>query len=128
MSLVQTRQDKFCLVNTRQASKLKSVHASFGSWLRQLREERGEILRVTAAAIDVDSTLLSKIERGERFPTDSQAECLAMHFGIENGDLRSRLVAARILHEYGSDPALHQALSIVKEESRDYPHESRCND
>jgi transcriptional regulator with XRE-family HTH domain len=97
------------------------MNVPFGLWLRQLREDRGEILRVTAAAIDVDSTLLSKIERGERFPTESQAEFLAKHFGLERDELKSRLVAARILHEYGSDPAFPQAISIVREESRAYP-------
>lgn len=90
---------------------------SFGSWLRHLREEQGEILRITAAAVDMDPTLLSKIERGERFPTDAQAAALARHFDIERDPFQGRLVAARILDEYGSDPAFPHAISLVREES-----------
>jgi transcriptional regulator with XRE-family HTH domain len=38
---------------------------SLGKKLRDLRQERDEPLRVVAAAIEVDSSLLSKIEHGE---------------------------------------------------------------
>lgn len=39
---------------------------SFGEILRQLREGNDLLLRQVAAELDIDTALLSKIERGER--------------------------------------------------------------
>jgi len=38
----------------------------FGDIIRKKREEKGMLLRQLAAVIDVDTAILSKIERGER--------------------------------------------------------------
>ncbi|MEW6304905.1 MAG: helix-turn-helix transcriptional regulator [Verrucomicrobiota bacterium] len=95
--------------------------ASLSAWLRKLREERSVPLRVVAAAVDMDSTLLSKLEVGDRVPTDAQAEALARYYGVTVEEMRRRLVAARILHEYGGDPALPEALSLVREEAKPAP-------
>jgi transcriptional regulator with XRE-family HTH domain len=99
--------------------------ARFSRWLRTLREAREVPLRVVAAAIGVDSTLLSKLECGERLPTDVQADALARHYKIESDEMRRRLVAARILHDYGGDPALTDAIALVREESTDTTSLSR---
>lgn len=37
-----------------------------GVYVRQIREEKGYLLRQMAALLEVDSTILSKMERGER--------------------------------------------------------------
>ena len=39
---------------------------SIGEILRKRREEKGLLLRQVAALLDVDTAILSKIERGER--------------------------------------------------------------
>lgn len=91
--------------------------STFANWLRRLREERDVPLRVVAAAVDMDSTLLSKLELGDRLPTDKQASALATHYRISVEEMRHRLVAARILSQFGDDPALAQAISIVREEA-----------
>ncbi|QIF01653.1 helix-turn-helix transcriptional regulator [Roseimicrobium sp. ORNL1] len=84
-----------------------------GTWLRKLREAAREPLRLTAAALNMDSTHLSKIERNERLPTLPQALALASHFHIEPRDMEARWVAARILSQYGENPALRSALKII---------------
>lgn len=38
----------------------------FGATIRKLREEKGLLLRHVAAELDIDTALLSKVERGER--------------------------------------------------------------
>lgn len=91
--------------------------SSFAVWLRSLRESRGVPLRVVAAAVEMDSTLLSKLEVGDRLPTDEQATAIARHYRVAKDEMRRRLVAARIMHEFGDDPALPHALSIVREET-----------
>lgn len=87
---------------------------AFSTWLRSLREQRGVPLRVVAAAVDMDSTLLSKLELGDRLPTDAQAEALARHYKIPDDEMRRRIVAGRILQQFGDDPVLHDAISMVR--------------
>jgi len=91
--------------------------STFSQWLRHLREVRSVPLRVVAAAVDLDSTLLSKLELGDRLPTDKQAAALASYYRIPIADMRHRLVAARIMDQFGDDPALTHAISIVSEEA-----------
>ena len=91
--------------------------SAFANWLRRLREDREVPLRVVAAAVDMDSTLLSKLELGDRLPTDKQASALASYYRIPSADMRQRLVAARIMDQFGDDPALTHAISIVREEA-----------
>ena len=98
---------------------------SISAWLRTLREEHGVPLRVVAAAVEMDSTLLSKLEVGDRIPTDTQAEALRRYYGVKVEEMRRRVVAARILHDYGDDPALPDALSLVREEARPPPLPAR---
>ena len=90
---------------------------SLSTWLRNLREKHGVPLRVVAAAVDMDSTLLSKLEVGDRVPTDTQAEALRRYYGVTAEEMRRRVLAARILHDYGGDPILPEALSLVREEA-----------
>ena len=91
--------------------------SSFANWLRSLREQQGVPLRVVAAATDLDSTLLSKIELGDRLPTDKQAEALASYYKIPDDEMRRRVVAGRIMQQFGDDPVLRDAISIVREEA-----------
>jgi transcriptional regulator with XRE-family HTH domain len=91
--------------------------SSFPSWLRGLREQRDVPLRVVAAAAEMDSTLLSKLELGGRLPTDAQALALARYYKIPAEEMRRRVVAGRILQQFGDDPALHDAISLVREET-----------
>jgi transcriptional regulator with XRE-family HTH domain len=44
-------------------------HTTFGEQLRQLRETAGMTLREVAANIEIDPSLLAKIERNQRQPT-----------------------------------------------------------
>jgi len=42
---------------------------SFGEYIRRVREEKELPLRKVAAALDIDTSILSKIERNERVAT-----------------------------------------------------------
>lgn len=100
------------------------INKAFGKTIRELRKQRDEPLRVVAAAIEVDSTLLSKIERGERFPTEKQIADLATYFGLSVDELTAQAIADRIVSEYGYQPAILQAVKIVRERILPYSGES----
>lgn len=92
-----------------------TIEPSFGETIRLLRQQRGEPLRAVAAGISIDSTLLSKIERGQRLPTDEQLSGLADYFGVPVEELAAKVIAEKILSDYGYQEATRKALNIVRE-------------
>lgn len=103
------------------ASTAVASRPNFGTWLRELRENKGAIQRSVAAAADMDSSHLGKVERGERLPTTEQAGAIARFLGVDETDMRVRLVAAKLLDECGGDAALaHSAAGFVQEQAAPY--------
>lgn len=101
----------------------QSIHQTFGEMIREWRKQRGEPLRVVAAAIEIDSTLLSKLERGERLPTTAQVAKFSDYFEIPLEELTAQVIAEKIVAEYGPHTATLQAVDIVKERAAAYQTE-----
>src|SRR5690606_32391043 len=55
---------------------------TFAFKLRELRLQKNLLLRQVAAAVEVDTSMVSKFENGERSPTREQIEKLAGFFQI----------------------------------------------
>ncbi len=91
-----------------------STDIGLGDLLRRLRTERGEPLRVVAAAVGIDSTLLSRIERGERLPTAPQLQALAAHFGYPAEELEAIWDAARLMRQSWSADAVWRAADVIE--------------
>jgi HTH-type transcriptional regulator, competence development regulator len=98
--------------------------SSFGEIIRKLRQGREEPLRVVAAAVGIDSTLLSKLERGQRFPTEVQISKLAKLFKISEQELKGRVIADKVTSEYDDGAALH-ASYILQERATPYRTNSK---
>ena len=94
--------------------------SSFGEFIRKLRQEREEPLRVIAAGVGIDSTLLSKLEHGERFPTELQISKFAKFFKLPEVELKGRVIADRVSSEYGDESAALHAAHILKERATPY--------
>jgi transcriptional regulator with XRE-family HTH domain len=89
--------------------------------LRDLRISRGEKLRTVAAAADMDTSLLSKIELGQRFPTPEQSAGLARHFGVPPTELDGVRMADEILKKLAENPAAAElALARIEECAGEY--------
>src|SRR6266478_9937408 len=65
---------------------------TLGEWLRQMRDEKGVPLRAVAAAADMDQAHLSKIELGQRVPTQEQTAKLAKFFAVNETDTQARRI------------------------------------
>ena len=91
---------------------------TIGQKIRNLRLQRGEPLRVVAAALEIDSSLLSKFEHGERLPTDQQLTKLAEYFGISWEELVAQSIAERIVSSYALNQTTLQGLKIAEERIR----------
>lgn len=78
-------------------------HTSFGELLRSLREETGQTLKTVAENLEMDTSLLAKIERNERQPTKQIISQIAKYFNVEEKELHSEflsdLIAYKILEE-----------------------------
>lgn len=94
--------------------------STLGARLRSLREARGQPLRLVAAAADMDSTLLSKIELGERLPTKPQTALLAAYFNIPPDELEAARISEKFLREHGDNPAIGDAVAMIRERAPAY--------
>ncbi len=65
---------------------------------------------------DIDSPLLSKLERGERLPTDEQVKKLAKYYKVAETNLKVKATAERIIKEYGVNDTTYEAVNLVKEQ------------
>lgn len=88
--------------------------------LRELREQRGLLLREAAAALQMDQAILSKIERGQRLPTEQQTQDLELFFALPSQKLQALRLKELTLREYGDKPAWPAALVLIQEEKSEY--------
>jgi len=94
---------------------------SLGAWFRQARNERKLPIRAIAAAAEMDQALLSKVELGQRLPTEEQAGKIARHLGIDETKVIGRLFAERFIRDHKDRPAAAQeAISILGEQAPVY--------
>jgi transcriptional regulator with XRE-family HTH domain len=91
---------------------------TFGECIRNLREDTGLPLRKVAAQLDIDPSLLGKIERNQRQPTKDQIRKLALIFNQSESVLFSEYlsdqIAYKILEEESSSVILKVAEKKVK--------------
>ena len=84
-----------------------------GNWLRQLRQAKGLPLRVVAAEAEMDTALLSKVELGQRLPTEKQTAALAAYFSVPLEGMEAKRLAERFWMENKDNPAAAKAASLL---------------
>ncbi len=88
---------------------------NLGKLLRKYREERGEPLRKVAAYLDIDSAILSKIERGHRKATRLQVERLADYYGTDLKELLVAWLSDKIINELRGEAYAEEAMKLAEE-------------
>lgn len=83
---------------------------TFGETIRALRESKGLLLRQVAAALEIDTALISKIERGERKAQREQVSKLAALLGVEEERLMVIWLSDKIMNIVEEEPAAYKAL------------------
>ena len=90
--------------------------------LKSKRETKGFLLREVASMIDVDTALISKIEKGDRKPTREQIEKLAVALDIEYNQILKLWLSEKVYEEVkGEDlavEAIKLALKRIKTEEK----------
>jgi len=84
---------------------------SFGEYLRNRREEVGFPLRKVAAELDIDTSILSKIERNERSATKEIIPILAELLETSEQEMEIEFIKSNILTDLGSLKHLKKGLT-----------------
>ena len=87
-----------------------------GNKIRELRESNGFLLRQVAAHIEVDTALVSKLERGERKAHKEQVTRIAEFLEVEEKDLMLLWLADRIADSIEGEILGMDALKYVERE------------
>jgi HTH-type transcriptional regulator, competence development regulator len=85
-----------------------------GELIRERREKKGLLLRQVSAQLDIDTAILSKIERGERKATKEQISKLAEILDIKKESLIILYLSEKILYEIQDEDLGIQALKVAE--------------
>ncbi len=90
----------------------------FGEKIRELREKQSLYQRQLAASLEIDTALLSKIEKGERKAKKEQVQQLAVLLHTDKDELMSLWLAEQILELPADDEeilnAIKKAIKYIK--------------
>ena len=89
----------------------------FGKKIKELREERGLVQRQLSAALEIDTPMYSKIERGERKAKRSQIPIMAQMFEVDEKELLTIWLADKVLDTVeGEEEVKHEAVAYAQRE------------
>jgi transcriptional regulator with XRE-family HTH domain len=90
-------------------------HKSFGEKLRQLRETAGMTLREVSENIEIDPSLLAKIERNQRQPTKHLIKNIADFFSVNEKELLNEFLSDQIAYKILDEEADLKILKVAEE-------------
>lgn len=91
---------------------------TIGQIIRTNREKQGLLLRQLAAQLDMDTAILSKIERGERKPTREQIFKLATIFKLDKDELLIQYLSEKIAYEIADEDVAARTLKVAEQKVR----------
>ena len=94
---------------------IKNKHTTFGELLRSLREETGQTLKTVAENLQMDTSLLAKIERNERQPTKQIISQVAEYFNVDKKELQSEFLSDQIAYKIMDEEADIEILKVAEE-------------
>jgi transcriptional regulator with XRE-family HTH domain len=92
----------------------------FGEIIRQRREEKELLLRHVAAQLDIDTAMLSKVERGERNAKREHVVMLSKILELDNNELLTLWLADRVYEVIGDEEVGLNALKVAEEQANYY--------
>lgn len=88
----------------------------FGNRIKELREEKGLLQKHVATKLDIDTPMLSKIERGERNAKKEHVPILAKLFQVPEDDLLSLWLAGKVYDMVKDEKNAIQAMQVAEEQ------------
>lgn len=89
---------------------------SVGEYLREQRENKGLPLKKVAAELDIDTSILSRVERSERTATKEMLPVLTNILDIDLREWEMRFIREQIQTQFGDMKYLKDALDEAVQE------------
>ena len=83
---------------------------------KELRELKGMLQKHIAYRLDIDSPMLSKIERGERKAKREQVSILAKTLAVDNDDLLSLWLADQVFDLVKNENVALRAIQVAEKQ------------
>ncbi|WP_207214099.1 helix-turn-helix domain-containing protein [Brumimicrobium glaciale] len=87
---------------------------TIGQQIRELREANDLPLRKVAAAVDIDQSILSKIERGERRATRELIIKFAELFNVDEKQMLINYFSDKVLYEIVNEEFASEILKVAE--------------
>jgi transcriptional regulator with XRE-family HTH domain len=88
----------------------------FGEKIKELREQKGWLQKHIASRLDIDTPMLSKIERGERKAKREQVPILAKALTIDKDELLSLWLADKVYDIVKDENVALRAMQVAEKE------------
>ena len=88
---------------------------TFGELLREQREHNGLLLREVAAALKMDTALLSKIERDERKAQKEHVIAFAKYYKVTFEDLLVAWLSDKLAYELRNEELALKIIQVAEE-------------
>jgi len=88
---------------------------TIGEIIRERRESKGMLLKEVATALDVDLSLLSRIERGDKRPTRNHISKLSQILQIDERELVVAYLSDRLVYEIRNEDLATEALKMAEQ-------------
>lgn len=85
----------------------------FGERIRELRTKQNMLLRQLASKLDMDTSVISKIERGDRQLKKDQIPLLAQLLNANEQELLTLWLADQVMDVVKDEPLANEALKTV---------------
>lgn len=92
----------------------KQKLTTFGERIRRLREEQNLPQRKIAAFLDIDTSLLAKYERNERYPSKELLTKIAELFKIDFNELVNEVLSDKIAYQIIEEAADTKILRVAE--------------
>lgn len=93
----------------------------FGDRIKHLREQKSLLQRQVANQLDMDTPMLSKIERGERHAKREHISLLSKIFKISENDLLSLWLADKVYDVLKDEEIALKAMHLAEKELKTKP-------
>jgi len=92
---------------------------SLGNYIKTNREKKKLLMRQLASLVDVDTSMISKIENGYRSPTKEQIVRIASVLEIDYEELLTLWLSEKLYQEVKGEPKALDVLKLVKKKIKE---------
>lgn len=89
---------------------------TFGDYIRKAREAKNLPLRKVAAHLDIDTSTLSKVERGERPASPDYLKPLSEILQLDLKEVQTTFIADKINKDFGGIEHLAEGLKAAEKQ------------